>query len=177
MTHDLMASLIAELRAEVEEVGRHRSSQQQRTSESSASRLPASASFATSTAVRATRSPSRCAPARRFASRAGFWRSARVRVHRAGSPNQVVQALGMTGRRRHAVTLRKEFKLGDERGVVVTSAAGAARDKGVRRGDLVTDVNGKSDRRSGGVLCRRARRAAQRARASQLLARRPDPYD
>jgi S1-C subfamily serine protease len=57
-------------------------------------------------------------------------------------PNQVVQALGMT-----VVvatpSLRKEFRLGDERGVVVTSAAGEVRDKGLRRGDLIIDVNGK----------------------------------
>ena len=57
-------------------------------------------------------------------------------------PNQVVQALGMT-----VViatpSLRKEFRLGEQRGVVVTSAFGAARDKGLRRGDLVTEVNGK----------------------------------
>ena len=57
-------------------------------------------------------------------------------------PNQIVQALGLT-----VVvatpTLRKEFKLGDRTGVVVTSALGPARDKGLRRGDLVTEVNGK----------------------------------
>jgi len=57
-------------------------------------------------------------------------------------PNQVVQTLGMT-----VViatpSLRKEFRLGEQRGVVVTSAFGAARDKGLRRGDLVTEVNGK----------------------------------
>ena len=57
-------------------------------------------------------------------------------------PNQVVQALGMTVVIPTAA-LRKEFKLADQRGVVVTSSAGAVRDKGVRRGDLVTDVNGK----------------------------------
>lgn len=57
-------------------------------------------------------------------------------------PNQVVQALGMT-----VVvatpSLRKEFKLGDRSGVVVTTVAGTAREKGIRRGDLVLEVNGK----------------------------------
>jgi S1-C subfamily serine protease len=58
-------------------------------------------------------------------------------------PNQVVQALGMT-----VVvatpSLRKEFRLGDRQGIVVTSAFGAAREKGVRRGDLIVEVNGKA---------------------------------
>ena len=58
-------------------------------------------------------------------------------------PNQVVQALGVT-----VVvatpSLRKEFRLGDRQGVVVTTAFGVARDKGVRRGDLIVEVNGKA---------------------------------
>ena len=41
-------------------------------------------------------------------------------------------------------SLRKEFKLANQRGVVVTSAFGVARDKGMRRGDLITEVNGKA---------------------------------
>jgi S1-C subfamily serine protease len=61
-------------------------------------------------------------------------------------PNQVVQALGMT-----VVvatpSLRREFRLPERSstgGVVVTSAFGPAREKGVRRGDLITEVNGKA---------------------------------
>jgi S1-C subfamily serine protease len=54
----------------------------------------------------------------------------------------VVQALGMTVVMATA-SLRKEFKLGDRSGVVVTSAYAAAREKGIRRGDLIVEVNGK----------------------------------
>jgi uncharacterized protein len=57
-------------------------------------------------------------------------------------PNQIVQALGLTVVLA-TPALRKEFKLADRRGVVVTSALGPAREKGLRRGDLVTEVNGK----------------------------------
>ena len=56
-------------------------------------------------------------------------------------PNQVVQAMGMTVVLA-TPSLRKQFGLGDRPGIVVTSAYGAARDKGMRRGDLITGVNG-----------------------------------
>jgi S1-C subfamily serine protease len=56
-------------------------------------------------------------------------------------PNQVVQAMGMTVVLA-TPALRKQFRLGDRSGIVVTSAYGQAREKGVRRGDLIIDVNG-----------------------------------
>jgi bifunctional DNase/RNase len=58
-------------------------------------------------------------------------------------PNQVVQALGMTVVVATPL-LRKELKLGDRSGVVVTAVAGTAREKGMRRGDLILEVNGKA---------------------------------
>ena len=41
-------------------------------------------------------------------------------------------------------SLRRQYKLGDIPGIVVTSAYGAARDKGLRRGDLLTSINSKA---------------------------------
>ncbi len=142
MTHDLMASLISELRAEVEEVVvtdlrlntyfavvrlRVRGERNLRDVDSRPSDALALA-LRTGSPIRVVRRILAMAPEFEFIAPEG--------------PNQVVQALGMT-----VViptpALRKEFKLGDQRGVVVTSSAGAARDKGVRRGDVITDVNGK----------------------------------
>jgi uncharacterized protein len=57
-------------------------------------------------------------------------------------PNQIVQALGMTVVFA-APSLRQQFRLGTQTGVVVTSVFGVARDKGIRRGDLIVQVNGK----------------------------------
>lgn len=143
MTHDLMASLVAELRAQVEEVVvtdlrnntyfgvvRLRVSGERniRNVDSRPSDALALA-LRTGAPIRVVRRIFAAAPEFDFIAPEG--------------PNQVVQALGMT-----VViatpSLRKEFNLGDRRGIVVTSAFGAARDKGMRRGDLITEVNGKA---------------------------------
>jgi bifunctional DNase/RNase len=143
MTHDLMASLLSTLRAEVDEVVIHD--------------LRNNTYFGTVrlrvTGDRKIRDvDSRPSDAMALALRTG----APIRVARKilmeppdfdfiapEGPNQIVQALGLT-----VVvatpSLRKEFKLEDRRGVVVTSALGPARDKGLRRGDLITEVNGKA---------------------------------
>ena len=143
MTHDLMASLVAELRAEVEEVvvtdlrnntyfGLVRLRVQGERKIRDVDSRPSDAlalALRTGAPIRVVRRILAMAPEFDFIAPEG--------------PNQVVQALGMT-----VViatpSLRKEFKLGDQRGVVVTSAFGAARDKGVRRGDLILNVNGKA---------------------------------
>ena len=143
MTHDLMASLISELHAEVEEVVvtdlrnntyfgivrlRVAGEKKIRDVDSRPSDALALA-LRTGAPIRVARRILAMSPEFEFIAPEG--------------PNQVVQALGMT-----VViatpSLRKEFRLADQRGVVVTSAFGAARDKGVRRGDLITDVNGKA---------------------------------
>ena len=142
MTHDLMASLIAELRADVEEVvvtdlrnntyfGMVRlkvaGDRKIRDLDSRPSDALALA-LRTGAPIRVARKILAMSPEFEFIAPDG--------------PNQVVQALGMT-----VVVatppLRKQFRLGDRQGIVVTSAYGQARDKGVRRGDLIVDVNGK----------------------------------
>ena len=142
MTHDLMASLISELNAHVEEVvvtelrnntyfgmvrlrvGNERKIRDIDSRPSDALAL----ALRTGAPIRVARRILAMAPEFDFIAPEG--------------PNQVVQALGMT-----VViatpSLRREFRLGEQRGVVVTSAFGFAREKGLRRGDLVTDVNGK----------------------------------
>ena len=143
MTHDLMASLIAELRAEVEEVVvtdlrnntyfgvvRLRVAGEKKTRDVDSRPSDALAlALRTGAPIRVARKILANVPEFDFIAPEG--------------PNQVVQALGMT-----VVvatpSLRKEFRLADQRGVVVTSAFGPARDKGMRRGDLITEVNGKA---------------------------------
>jgi bifunctional DNase/RNase len=142
MTHDLMASLLSTLRADVDEVIVH---DLRNNTYFGTVRLR----VAGDKKIRDV--DSRPSDAMALALRTG----APIRVARKilmeppdidfiapEGPNQIVQALGLT-----VVvatpTLRKEFKLGDRSGVVVTSALGPARDKGLRRGDLVTEVNGK----------------------------------
>jgi uncharacterized protein len=143
MTHDLMTSLIAELRAEVEEVVvtdlrnntyfglvrlRVAGEKKIRDVDSRPSDALALA-LRTGAPIRVARKILAMSPEFDFIAPDG--------------PNQVVQALGMT-----VVVatpaLRKQFGLGDRTGIVVTSAYGLARDKGVRRGDLVVEVNGKA---------------------------------
>ena len=143
MTHDLMASLIAELRAEVEEVvvtdlrnntyfGRVRlrvaGEKKLRDVDSRPSDALALA-LRTGAPIRVARKILGNVPEFDFVAPEG--------------PNQVVQALGVTVVVATPI-LRKEFALGDRRGVVVTTAFGTARDKGVRRGDLIIEVNGKA---------------------------------
>jgi S1-C subfamily serine protease len=143
MTHDLMASLIAELRAEVDEVVvtdlrnnvyfgvvrlRVAGEKKVRDVDSRPSDALALA-LRTGAPIRVARRIFATAPEFDFIAPEG--------------PNQVVQALGLT-----VVvatpSLRKEFRLANQRGVVVTSASGLARVRGMRRGDLITEVNGKS---------------------------------
>ena len=142
MTHDLMASLIDALRAEVEEVVvtelrgntyfglvRLRVAGEKKTRDVDSRPSDALAlALRTGAPIRVARKVFAAVPDFEFIAPEG--------------PNQVVQALGMT-----VVvatpSLRKEFGLGDRRGVIVTSAYGAARDKGMRRGDLIVEVNGK----------------------------------
>ena len=142
MTHDLMASLITELRAEVDEVvvtdlrnntyfGLVRlkvgGDKKLRDVDSRPSDALALA-LRTGAPIRVARKILAIVPEFDFIAPDG--------------PNQVVQAMGMTVVLATPL-LRKQFGLGDRPGIVVTSAYGAARDKGVRRGDLITNVNGK----------------------------------
>ena len=142
MTHDLMASLISELRAEVEEVVvtdlrnntyfgivRLRVAGEKKIREVDSRPSDALAlALRTGAPIRVARKVLAGAPEFDFIAPEG--------------PNQVVQALGMTVVLA-TPTLRKEFRLAEKRGVVVTSAFGLARDKGMRRGDLIIEVNGK----------------------------------
>jgi bifunctional DNase/RNase len=142
MTHDLMANLISELRAEVDEVVvtdlrnntyfgvvRLRVAGEKKIREVDSRPSDALAlALRTGAPIRVARKILAAAPEFDFIAPEG--------------PNQVVQALGLTV---VAATpsLRKEFRLADRRGVVVTSAFGFAREKGMRRGDLIIEVNGK----------------------------------
>jgi len=143
MTHDLMASLISELRAEVEEVVvtdlrnntyfgivrlRVAGEKKIRDVDSRPSDALALA-LRTGAPIRVARKVLAGAPEFDFIAPEG--------------PNQVVQALGMTVVLA-TPSLRREFRIADKRGVVVTSAFGLARDKGMRRGDLIVEVNGKA---------------------------------
>ena len=142
MTHDLMASLLSTLRAEVEEVVVHDlrnntyfgtvrlrvdGEKKLRDVDSRPSDAMALA-LRTGAPIRVARKILSNIPEFEFIAPEG--------------PNQVVQALGVT-----VVVatpqLRREFKLENRQGIVVTSAFGAARDNGLRRGDLITEVNGK----------------------------------
>lgn len=143
MTHDLMASLLSTLRAEVEEVVVHDlrnntyfgtvrlrvdGEKKLRDVDSRPSDAMALA-LRTGAPIRVARKILSSIPEFEFIAPEG--------------PNQVVQALGVT-----VVVatpqLRKEFRLENRQGIVVTTAFGAARDKGLRRGDLITEVNGKA---------------------------------
>ena len=143
MTHDLMASLLATLRAEVEEVVVHdlRNNTYFGTvrlrvdGEKKLRDVDSRPSDAMALAVR-TGAPIRVArkilsniPEFEFIAPEG--------------PNQVVQALGVTVVVATPL-LRGEFKLEKRQGVVVTTAFGIARERGLRRGDLITEVNGKA---------------------------------
>jgi hypothetical protein len=146
MTHDLMANLISELRAEVDEVVvtdlrnntyfgvvRLRVAGEKKIREVDCRPSDALAlALRTGASIRVARRILAAAPEFDFIAPEG--------------PNQVVQALGLT-----VViatpSLRREFRLPERSlagGVVVTSAFGLAREKGVRRGDLIIEVNGKA---------------------------------
>ena len=143
MTHDLMASLIAELRAEVDEVvvtdlrnntyfGMVRLKVAGERKIRDVDSRPSDAlalAVRTGAPIRVVRKILAIAPEFEFIAPDG--------------PNQVVQAMGMTVVLA-TPSLRRQFKLGDLPGIVVTSAYGAARDKGLRRGDLITSINGKA---------------------------------
>ncbi len=143
MTHDLMASLITNLRAEVDEVVvtdlrsnvyfgvvRLRVAGEKKIREVDSRPSDALAlALRTGAPIRVARKIFATAPEFDFIAPEG--------------PNQVVQALGVTVVVATAA-LRKEFRLANQRGVVVTSAFGVARDKGLRRGDLIVEVNGKA---------------------------------
>ena len=143
MTHDLMASLIAELRAEVDEVvvtdlrnntyfGMVRLKVAGERKIRDVDSRPSDAlalAVRTGAPIRVVKKILAIAPEFEFIAPDG--------------PNQVVQAMGMTVVLA-TPSLRRQFKLGDLSGIVVTSAYGAARDKGLRRGDLITNINGKA---------------------------------
>ena len=143
MTHDLMASLIAELRAEVDEVvvtdlrnntyfGMVRLKVAGERKIRDVDSRPSDAlalAVRTGAPIRVVKKILAIAPEFEFIAPDG--------------PNQVVQAMGMTVVLA-TPSLRRQFKLGDLPGIVVTSAYGAARDKGLRRGDLITSINGKA---------------------------------
>jgi bifunctional DNase/RNase len=143
MTHDLMASLIAELRAEVDEVVvtdlrnntyfgmvRLKVAGERKTRDVDSRPSDALAlAVRTGAPIRVARKILAIAPEFDFIAPDG--------------PNQVVQAMGMTVVLA-TPSLRRQFKLGELPGIVVTSAYGSARDKGLRRGDLIINVNGKA---------------------------------
>ena len=85
-------------------------------------------------------------------------------------PDQIVQLLGMTV---VAPTpeLRREHGLPALAGVIVTSVAGRAQQRGVRRGDLVTRVNGRQVREPMDFY--EAIRTAPRDRPVRLVIARP----
>ena len=176
MTHDLMTSLIAELRAEVEEVvvtdlrnntyfGLVRLKVAGEKKIRDVDSRPSDAlalALRTGAPIRVARKILAMSPEFEFIAPDG--------------PNQVVQALGMT-----VVVatppLRKQFRLGDRQGIVVTSAYGQARDKGVRRGDLHRRCERQSCGGARRVLRCGPRREAAIAGAHHLLARRQDKHD
>jgi bifunctional DNase/RNase len=141
MTHDLMATLLSELKAEVDEVVVH---DLRENTYYGLVRLRVAGEKTTRDV------DSRPSDALALALRTG----ATIRVARKlllappdfdfvapDAPTQVAQVLGITV---VAVTpaLRQEFALPDQPGVVITSVYGRARDEGLRRGDLILEVNG-----------------------------------
>jgi bifunctional DNase/RNase len=140
MTHDLMANLLLELKASVEEVVVH--DLRDRTyfglvrlrvaGEQALRSVDSRPSDALALALR-TGAPIRVA-------RKVLVQAPEIDFIAPEGPNQIVQALGIT-----VVSagpgLRDEFKLGNRDGVVVTHVVGRARDQGLRRGDLIVQVN------------------------------------
>jgi uncharacterized protein len=143
MTHDLMASLLAEVQATVDEVVVH---DLRDNTYLGAVRLR----LAGEETIRTV--DSRPSDALALALRTG----ARILVARKilvaapdfdfvapEGPDQIVQLLGITVVA-PTPALRREFTLGNRPGVVVTSVGGRAQELGLQRGDLVIDVNGQA---------------------------------
>ncbi len=140
MTHDLMASLLSEMGARVEEVRVHD--------------LRNGTYFATVRLHVGGDNPLRDVDSRPSDALALALRTdAPIRVARRilveaptfdflapDGPDQVVQSLGITV---VAPTSghREEFRLPDRAGVLVTNVYGRAREQGLRRGDLIVGVN------------------------------------
>jgi bifunctional DNase/RNase len=143
MTHDLMADLLAELGAEVEEVVVHDLRENtyfgtvrlRAAGEEKAREIDSRPSDALALALR-TDAPIRVA--RRLLAAAPEFD-----FTPPDAPSQIVQALGITVVS-PTPAMRDEFELGDRPGVVVTSAFRQARDAGLRRGDLIVEVNGRT---------------------------------
>jgi uncharacterized protein len=142
MTHDLMANLLSEVQADVEEVLVH---------DLRGNTYLGTVRLRLSGEKEARDVDSRPSDALALALRTG----APIRVARkilvAAPPfdfiapegaDQIVQALGITVVS-PTPALREEFTLPDRAGVVVTSVFGRARAEGLRRGDLIVEVNGK----------------------------------
>lgn len=142
MTHDLMANLLSELKAEVQEVIVHDlrgatyfATIRLRIAESGTVRdidsRPSDAlalALRTDAPIRIARRILTDAPAFDFTAPEG--------------PDQIVQVLGIT-----VVSptpdLREKFRLPDRPGVLVTNVFGRAREQGLRSGDLIVAINGR----------------------------------
>jgi bifunctional DNase/RNase len=142
MTHDLMAALLTELGAKVEEVVVH--DLRDRTyfglvrlrvaGENTARSVDSRPSDALALALR-TGAPIRVA-------RKILVEAPQFDFVAPDGPSQIVQAMGITVVAR-SPALQKEFDLPDRPGVVVTHVVGRARDEGLERGDLILEVNGE----------------------------------
>lgn len=141
MTHDLMANLLAEARATIEEVLVHDlrdniylgTVRLRLAGEDKVHDVDSRPSDALALALR-TGAPIRLARKVLVAARQFDF------LAPEGS-EQVVRVLGITVVS-STPALRKEFNLADRPGLVVTNVAGPAREQGLRRGDLVVEVNG-----------------------------------
>ena len=143
MTHDLMAQLLSELQAEVAEVVVHdlRDSvyiggvRLRAAGEEKLREVDSRPSDALALALR-TGAPIRVA-------RKVFTMAPEVDFIAPEGPNQIVRTLGITVVSPTQVQ-RKQFRLGERAGVLVTSVSGRAGDEGLRRGDLIVEVNGEA---------------------------------
>lgn len=142
MTHDLMASLLSTVHAQIEEVVVHD--------------LRGATYFATirlrvagNEGVRDVDSRPSDALALALRTDAPIRMARRILVEAPPfdfvapeGPNQIVQVLGITIVA-PTPALREKFKVPERAGVVVTGVFGRAREQGLRPGDLVVAVNGK----------------------------------
>lgn len=143
MTHDLMGSLLTELGATVEEIVVHDLREQtyharlriRRAGEEAVRDVDSRPSDAIALALRVG------APIR--VARKVFDASPELDFAAPDDAEQVVRALGITVVA-PTPALRREFALGQRDGVVVTQAAESARELGLRRGDLIVEVNGRT---------------------------------